>query len=146
MNIQEQIQLVNSIANRPEVLPFIAPGYVSVDLRAFFDRPGNLMVGNALGVILFGNLGDGIYSCHFLLTNKLRGPDACRAIKMAFSSLFTYKDCIAITGLIPRENRASRAMVRALGCRPIGEISDMYGRPCISYMLERKTWVTLSGA
>jgi hypothetical protein len=144
--LEQQIRLLNDVANQPEVLAWVAPGHERIDLRAFFDRPGNLMLGNPLGVVLFGNLGDALYSCHFLFTAKMRGPDALRAIKMAFSSLFTYKDCVAITGLIPRENRASRAMVRALGCRPIGETTDMYGRPCISYMLERKKWVISSGA
>lgn len=146
MDQAAHIALMNRIANRPEVLPWVAPGFDHVDLSQFFERPGNLLVGNELGVILFGDLGEGLYSCHFLLTNKLRGADKLRAIRMAFSSLFTYKNCVAITGLIPRENRASRAMVRALGCRLIGQTVDIYGRSCNSYMLERATWVTLSGA
>lgn len=146
MKIAEQIALMNRIANRPEVLPWVAPGHTDVDLSQFFDRPGNLMVGNERGVILFGDLGEGLYSCHLLFTSRLRGSDALRAIKIAFSDLFTYKNCVAITGLIPRENRASRAMVRALGCRLIGQTVDLHGRSCNSYLLERKTWVTLSGA
>lgn len=146
MTHTEEVRLLNMIANQPEVLPWVAPGFTSVDLSDFFDRPGNLMLGNMLGVVLFAELGEGVWSTHFLFTDSLRGPDALRAIKLAFNSLFTYRNCVAITGLIPRENRASRAMVRALGCRLIGHATDSHGRPCNSYIMERATWVTLSGA
>lgn len=146
MNRADEIRLVNRVANRPEVLHWVAPGADHVDLSGFFDRPGNIMLGNELGVILFGHMTEGFYCVHFLLTDSLRGPDALYAIKMAFNSLFTYRNCVAITGLIPRENRASRAMVRALGCRQIGQALDQHGRACNSYIMERATWVTLSGA
>lgn len=142
----EQVQMLNTIANQPEILPFVAPGYWRVDMADFFERPGNMMLGNDRGVVLFAPMGEGLYNCHFLFTSSMRGADALKAIKMAFSSLFTYRNCVAITGLIPRENRASRAMARALGCRPIGFATDDQGRPCISYMMERTRWVTLSGA
>lgn len=146
MTRAEKIKLLNTVANQPEVLSWVAPGFDRVDLSAFFDRPGNLMLGNALGVVLFSNMTEGLYSAHFLFTDRLRGPDALHAIKLAFSSLFTYRDCVAITGLIPRENRASRAMVRALGCRQMGQAIDAAGRACNSYIMERARWVTLLGA
>lgn len=146
MGRDDELKLLNMIANQPEILPWVAPGFSHVDLSDFFNRPGNLMLGNVLGVVLFGELGEGLYSTHFLFTSSLRGADALRAIKMAFSSLFTYRDCVAITGLIPRENRASRAMVRALGCRLMGQTVDAHGRACNSYIMERARWVTLSGA
>lgn len=138
--------LLNRIANQPEILPHIAPGYLRVDLTDFFARTGNLMLGNDKGLVLFINLGEGFYACHWLLTSSLRGADALRVIREAFSTLFTLRDCVAITGLIPRENRASRVMARALGCRPIGEAQDFSGRSCTSYIMERARWVTLSGA
>ncbi len=146
MTRAEEVKLLNMIANQPEVLPWVAPGYDHVDLTDFFDRPGNLMLGNIMGVVLFGAMGEGLYSTHFLFTSSLRGRDALHAIRLAFNSLFTYRDCVAITGLIPRENRASRAMVRALGCRLIGHATDSHGRACNSYIMERGRWVTLSGA
>lgn len=138
--------MLNRIANQPEVLPWVAPGYQNIDLSAFFEREGNLMLGDERGVILFAAMGEGLYSCHFLFTTSLRGANAARAIRAAFTSLFTSRDCVAITGLIPREHRASRAMARAIGCRPIGEAFDAHGRSCISYIMERSRWVTLSGA
>lgn len=134
------------MANQPEVLRWIAPGYVNLDLSDFFERPGNLMLGNEKGVVLFINLGEAVYACHWLFTSSLRGADALRCIREAFTSLFTCREAVAITGLIPRENRASRVMAHALGCRPIGECSDSLGRACSSFIMERARWVTLSGA
>ncbi len=143
---ETQIALLNLLVNQPEVLPHMAPGYWRVDMRGFFDRPGNLIVGDAHGVVLFAPMGDGKYEAHYMLTSSLRGRDRFQRIKEAFTALFTYRDAVAIVGAIPRENRASRVMSRALGCRPIGEKVDSQGRPAIIYILERKTWATLLGA
>lgn len=127
-------QLLNLIANDPAVLPWVAPGAESIDLTGFFTRPGNLMVGDARGAVLFGDMTEGFYSCHWLLTRALRGRQALHAIRGAFGTLFTEREAVAITGLIPRENRASRAMAHALGCRPVGEAHDAQGRSCTSFL------------
>src|ERR1700744_4008484 len=144
MSLEARKALLNRVANSLEVLPWIAPGFDHVDMAPFFDRPANLMLGNDSGVVLFIHLGEAIYSCHFLLTSSLRGRDALTAIKMAFTTLFTSRNAVAITGLIPRDNRASRAMVNALGCRPLGLAPDSLGRSCMSYIMERKQWAILS--
>lgn len=141
----DQLALLNMIANRPEILTQVAPGYANVDMAPFFTNPNNMLVGNEHGVVIFIHLGEGIYSCHILLTETLRGRDALTALRMSFTALFTNRNCVAITGLIPRENRASRVIVRALGCRPIGSALDATGRASISYIMERGTWATLSG-
>lgn len=138
--------LLNLVANQPEVLMATAPGYLRVDLTPFFDNPENLMVGTSAGVVLFALKDPGIYEMHYLFTSRLRGPDALRAIKDAIRQLFTYREACAIVGSTPRENRAARAMNRALGGRPVGESVDSLGRNCIIYILERATWVRLSGA
>lgn len=140
-----RLELLNAIVNRPEVLPWVAPGCDHFDASPFFTNPNNLLLGNEKGLVAFVCLGEGFYSCHILLTESLRGRDAMTALRMSFTALFTLRECVAITGLIPRENRASRAMVRALGCRPIGSSKDAHGRACISYIMERGTWATLSG-
>lgn len=143
---ESQIALLNLLVNQPEILPHMAPSYWRVDMRAFFDRPGNMIYGDARGVVLFGNMGDGRYEVHYMLTSSLRGRAALQRIKEAFTALFTYRDAVAIVGSTPRENRAARAMNRALGGRPIGEQLDSLGRPSITYILERSTWVRSSGA
>lgn len=143
---QDDIDLLNTVANSPEVLLASAPGYALIELAAFFDNPRNLMVGNAKGVVLFGFQRPGVYDMHYLFTDKMRGPDALRAAKDAIRQLFTYRDVHAIVGATPRDNRAARAMNRALGGRPAGESVDSLGRSCVTYILERETWVRLSGA
>lgn len=143
---RECLEILNMLVNQPEILPHMAPGYWRMDMSEFFNRPGNLAVGDARGMVLFGNMGDGKYEVHYMLTSSLRGPAALKRIKEAFNALFTYRDAVAIVGATPRENRAARAMNRALGGRPIGEKVDSLGRPSIIYILERKTWATLSGA
>lgn len=146
MTYEHERLVLNLVANQPEVLVQIAPGYLAVDLAPFFDKPGNLMLGDERGVVLFSFRGDSTYRMDYLLTNSLRGPAALRAIKTAIRALFTYREAYAITGQTPRDNRPARAMNRALGGRPYGVSVDSQGRHCIDYVLERARWVRLSGA
>jgi len=134
-------ELLNRVANSPDVIRGIAPGYLAIDLKAFFDDPSNIMIGDDRGVVLFIPKAPGHYDMHYLLTNSLRGPAALRAIKAAISELFTYHDACVITGSTPRENLAARRMNRALGGRPYGVSVDSQGRDCIDYVLERAKWV-----
>jgi Protein of unknown function (DUF2824) len=140
------LAILNNLANLPDVLPNIAPGHEHVDLAEFFTRPGNLMVGDERGVVCFINLGEAMYGAHWLFAPGYRGKYAIRVIREAFSALFTYREAVAITGLIPREHRASNVMAHALGCRRIGVSQDSHGRSCNSYIMERVRWATLSGA
>ncbi len=134
-------ELLNRVVNQPEVLSELAPGWLSLDLAEFLNQPGNLMLGDDRGLVLFRYMGDSTYEMHYALTSSLRGPDALRAIKTAMSALFTYRDAHAIVGSTPRDNRAARAMNRALGGRPYGVSVDSSGRDCIDYVLERARWV-----
>lgn len=143
---EDRIALLNMVANQPEILPEVAPGYAEVNLAPFFDNPRNIMIGDERGLLLFGHLGNDEYEIHYLLTCHLRGPRALFAIKKALSYMFTYRNASAIRGSTPRENRAARAMNRALGARPIGESTDSAGRACINYLLERATWAISSAA
>lgn len=141
--------LLNEIANEPEVLEGIAPLYREVDLSRFLEEPRNLCCicisefsGAPRGALLFGWLGDDRYELHYLYTALLRGKDALIFTRACLRTMFLDYDALAITGATPRENRAARAMNRALGARPTGELVDSQGRACIRYLLERKTWAT----
>lgn len=141
----EKAELLNWVANRPEVLAGAAPGYEGLDLSAFFDDPRNMMFGDEKGVILFQWCAPGVYEIHYLFTALLRGAAALRVIRAALRVMFTYRDATAIVGATPRENRAARAINRALGARPTGVSVDSQGRDCITYALERSTWAISSG-
>lgn len=137
-------EMLNRVANAPEVIRGLAPGYLAIDLKAFFDSPENVMFGDDRGVVLFGAKGDGAFDMHYLFTSSLRGRAALSTIKEAISALFTCHLAHVITGSTPRENRAARAMNRALGGIPYGVSVDSQGRHCIDYVLERATWTKVT--
>lgn len=144
MTRADDIEMLDCIVNQPEILAAVAPGYLRMDLTAFFDRPGNVMFGDDRGVVLFGAKGDGAFDMHYLFTSSLRGRAALSTIKEAISALFTCHLAHVITGSTPRENRAARAMNRALGGIPYGVSVDSQGRHCIDYVLERATWTKVT--
>lgn len=149
----EQKQLLNSVMNAPDVLPFVAPGFMVVDGSAFLDQPGCYIFGDDRGLVLFKKVDEGhegfeggVYEMHYLLTYRMRGAAGMRRIREAIADLFTKVDACAITGATPRDNFSARAVNRALGGRPCGTTIDSLGRDCIIYILERATWAHLSGA
>lgn len=139
-------EMLNRVANAPEVIRGLAPGYLAIDLKAFFDSPENVMFGDDRGVVMFVRKDHEHYEMHYLMTRCMRGKAGLLAIKEAIRELFTYHAASVITGSTPRENRAARLVNRALGGRPYGVCVDSQGRDCINYVLERQTWVRFSGA
>lgn len=131
------------VGNQPEVLEHLAPGFAEMDYSNFFKEPRNLFYGDERGVLLFFWRGEAIYELHYLLTDRLRGKEALRFIKKCLADVFTSHHAYAICGATPRENRAARAMNRALGGRTVGVSQDSFGRHCIVYALERPKWATL---
>lgn len=140
----QQIELLNWVANQPEVLLNMAPGYESVELSKFFRDPKNVMLGDDRGVLLFGHQGSGVYEMHYLFTHALRGRKALLAAKTALKTMFTTYGATKIVGATPRDNQPARVMNRALGGRLTGTSIDGSGRCCLNYELERATWATSS--
>lgn len=136
--------LINTVANHPEVLEGCAPGYASVDVSHFADNPRNKYFGDESGVILLAHVGYGVYEWHYLLTYDCRGKAALALARRALETMFTVHEASVIVGSTPRVNRAARLMNRALGAVPIGESEDSQGRPCIDYRLDRDRWATFS--
>jgi hypothetical protein len=130
-------ELLNHVVNQPEVLRYVAPGYSHVDLTDFATKPGNVIMGDEGGFVICAPISEGVFDIHFLLTDEIRGPDALSFIRYCINLMFTEMGATAIVGATPRDNRACRAMGRALGFRPVGEKTDSFGRPCITYKLER---------
>lgn len=141
-----QIQLLNFVANQPEVRAAMAPGLMAVDMSGFFDRADNLMFGNEHGLVIFAHLGDGIYEGHYMWTDTLSARAGLRMTRSAIRAVFTKHGARAINGVTPRGNKAARAVNRALGFHPTGSTRDTMGRECIKYTLERELWEVLSAA
>lgn len=146
MSKASDLELLNAVANTPEVLAGAAPGYADLDLSAFLDAANSAMIGSRKGLVLFAEVSPCYYEMHYLLTNQLKGRERLQLIKDAIWQVFTYRECYVIVGATPRENRAARAINRALGGLPIGAKVDTLGRDCIIYKLERVKWAHLLGA
>lgn len=139
-----EISVLNRVVNDPDVLRSVAPGYAELDLTSFFDRPGNLMFGDPLGVVLMAPSAANptAYEMHNLMTEGRRGKAALDLCRQAINHVFTARDASAIYGHVPRSNLPARVMARALGGRPSGTLTDNSGRSCILFVLERATWAT----
>lgn len=137
----DQLALLNQVIN--DMLPDwpgLAPGFDRVDMTAFFDHPGNFMLGDKDGIALFGLVAPGVYEGHYLFP----GPasiDKCRAF---LSTVFIDHYADAIIGHVPVEHSAARAMTRALGFTRQGTSVSFSGRSCVDYVLERRKWETFS--
>jgi hypothetical protein len=141
-----QVDTLNAVVNDPDVLPYVAPGYATLDMSLFFSRPGNLMFGDEAGVVLMAPHDEtpSIYEMHNLMTLRKRGKAAKALCQEAIDYVFTGRGASAIYGHVPRDNLPARVMARALGGRPSGTITDTQGRSCILFVLERALWATSS--
>lgn len=137
---QTQVQLLNFVANQPEVLAQIAPGFKCVDLSRYLDMPGTLLYGNEHGVLMFVHDIERCYAGHYMFTDTARRREIMSLCRRAITDVFTKHNASAIKGVTPRGNLGARAMNRALGLLPCGFTTDTAGRDCIRYILERKTW------
>jgi hypothetical protein len=143
-DIAHKKRILESVMNRPEVLPHVAPGMISVTAGTFFDDPTHLMFGDMRGVALFHVIADGLVEGHYLLTNEILGAERLAVLRGFLTQLFTNHDAWAIQGKTPRDMLHARCMNRALGFRPVGTATDADGRECIKYILERSVWARLS--
>lgn len=141
------LALLERLANHPDILPWVAPGLDSVDVAAH-DVSGLRVFGDDRGAVMFRPVAaePGVFEMHYLFTQDLRGKAALDMIRRCVTTMFTDHCATAICGAVPREHRASRVMSRALGARPIGSHTDFFGRCCIVYVIERKSWAVLLGA
>lgn len=138
---QERIELLNRVMNSPDVLPFIAPGYLVVEAGTFFDKPGNHIFGDDRGLIMFCKVEETVYDMHYLLGGSMSGAEKLRRTREAITDLFTKREVSAITGATPRDNLRARVVNRLLGGVPYGETVDSLGQDCIIYRLERAKWL-----
>ena len=139
---REATQLLNTLANEPANLA--ALGYEWADLSPFFDRPGNLAIGDERGVALFAEISPGVYEGHYLFSSTVRGPEALQIAREMVSRLFTLRDAKAIVGHTPAENRPARLFSNALGFTRLGVSVNQDGRSCVDFRLERSQWEALS--
>src|SRR5690554_3962961 len=107
MTRDEATAILNDLANEPANLAQM--GYEWVDLSRFFDRPGNIAIGDERGVMLFAHIGGGVYDTHYLFHPKVRGREALKLARNIITRLFTLHGAKAIVGQVPTTNKTSRA-------------------------------------
>lgn len=135
---EQRVQLLNFVANQPEVRHVLAPGHQSIDLTHLLDDPNSCIYGDEHGLVLFVYVGGGVYEGHYLLTDTADRRKCFFMMRRAITDLFTNRGASAITGVTPRGNLGARAINRALGFAPVGFATDVAKRPCIRYRLEKK--------
>lgn len=143
--MENPLALLHHLANHPDVIRWVAPGCSAVDVSRY-NVEGARIFGDAAGAVLFApvDIQAGVYEMHYLFTEARRGKEALDWIRHCVEVMFTAHDATAICGAVPREHRASRVMSRALGAQPIGSHTDCYGRACVVYKIERRSWVPSS--
>lgn len=149
MTLAEAAARLNGCANDPRVLPRVAPGHAAIDLAWVLHTGGHVFFirdeeGTSNAALFVPEPGaEGVYEGHYLFPT-LRGKSAKRFATHVIGSVFDNVGAGAIIGRVPIEHRASRAMSRALGFAPAGHSVDPYGRPCVTYRMERGLWAALS--
>ena len=120
----------------------LAPGMRRLDADPFFYAPDNFgyMTLDYRALALFSADVDFTYQAHLLCESPYRGKRAVEFGRAAVAALFTRRDAPAITAEIPRENKHSRLVCRAIGGTPFADSVDCFDRPCIRYILTRATW------
>ena len=134
--IVDPVELEEAL-NEPSVLAACAPGFehISVlDLKSILAFKANG------GVFIFTEREPFVFEGHYVCPPSVRGLDIKKGCQEVFHELFTTYNARAICGLTPRSNRAARVMNRALGFKPVANMSDAAGQDCILYVLERSRW------
>lgn len=134
---------LNRICNRPDILPFVAPGCAYVDITGFFKRKGNMALKYGRAVMLFALCRKGEYEIHYLIPSDIRGKEGLAAVRKIVDLVFTKHRAKAILGAVALDHMPSRVFSRALGALPVGRCHDASGRECIRYRLECIRWATL---
>ena len=124
----------------------LAPGIGPLSAGPFFSDPGNIGFRSHGGaaVALFAQTAPHAYDAHLILSPPWRGVWAIAFGAQAVTAVFTERGASVITACIPRVNRPSRLVCRAIGGKPFADTVDNLGRPCVLYRLERAQWAALS--
>jgi hypothetical protein len=130
----------NTLLNHPSIKPYVLPGITDhYDGSQWFYSFVNVIYGDAHGGALFEYDAPGIYHGHYLFTPAIRGREALKLSREWLNDMFTNHGATDIFGLVPRGNRASQVMTRALGFSLVGTNElDRCGQPCFKYILTRR--------
>lgn len=131
-----------------EHVAMLAPSYLKLNANPFYAKPRNVgfITPDDFALALFESIDDLVYGAHLICDPPWRGAAAIAFGRAAVGRVFTDHGAKAILAEVPRENRASRIVCRAIGGIPGADTADENGRPCILYRLAREAWEQSSAA
>jgi hypothetical protein len=121
-------RLINCIANRADVRPFIDHRHVDgpLDLSpavGWATQTGVVWLSNGEdAVAAFEQAGDRVWNAHVLFAGSCRGNRALAVAREMIERMRPYAD--EIWGLVPLANRAARWFARALGFKADARLDD----------------------
>lgn len=108
---------LNTVANHPEVRPFLGGGWEPLDLTAKVQDPGNIALVTEHGGWLLQGMMPGVYELHTLFLPQGRGRPYFAAAKEALRYVFTSTDALEILTKCPDENAGARMAASLMGFR-----------------------------
>lgn len=130
--------LVTQLANAPDTLA--NNGVSRIDMTHFFDDPANQVIGDARGAIVFVLGPHRTAEAHYLLAQQTRGAAALHQCRAILAQAFHDLPIDTVTGTIPVSLPHACRMTALLGFTRHGTSTDLSGRPCVVYTLERSQW------
>lgn len=108
---------LTSVANHPDVRPYIGPGDEALDLTQIISNPSNIALEAEGGGWVLVNLLPGVYELHTLFLPEARGKAYFRAAREALRWLFTTTDCLEVLTRCPDDNPGARMAASMVGFR-----------------------------
>lgn len=120
IKVLTNVDVINGVANLPEVLPFIGPNLVSIDLGDLLNLPSRyLFLSNEeeTAISLWEMYSPGIWEGHTMFTNQCRGRQAIQTGRAMIDTLHEIRPVMMIWGQTPVSNRAANWFNSALGMK-----------------------------
>jgi len=108
---------LNTVANHPDVRPYIGEGDTPLDLGPILANPANYALVTDGGGWLLQPIIGGSYELHTLFLAEARGKSYFRAAKEALRWMFTRTDALEVLTKCPDDNPGARMAATLMGFR-----------------------------
>lgn len=135
-------ELLNRIANHPDVRPTFGYHDGETDLSQLFDHPDSYVVltdGNSAASIWEWSA-PGVWQAHFLMLPESRGEYGVAAGKAMCRFMHEQIGARLLWGMTPdsKEFRRAQMFNRLLGAKPAGQITDAANVRCHLFVMEAR--------
>lgn len=126
IKILEDAKVINEVANKPEVLPFIGPELESIDLSDCLNYPSRyLFLTNEeqTAITLWDMYSPGVWEAHTMFTKECRGRKAIETGKAMLDYLHTIRPVLLVWGQTPVNNKPANWFNQQVGLTKALEIT-----------------------